>query len=324
MPDAPPDAPVVDPVSDLLPAYLSETGLYTDITNDTVAATALPYAPRWELYSDGATKRRWLALPVNDTQELIPFDTTDMDHWVAPVGTKVWKEFSSGGVRVETRYFVKGAEGWEGVAYIWNEDNTEAVVAPDGKVDARGTTHNVPDMATCTQCHDRATDSLIGVSALQLDTDDVGDNETLATLIAAGAISAPPAGSAPYFPVGGTTDEVAMLGYFHANCGTCHNATSDLNYMPVEFRLLTNAIATPAQTRTYITAIDQEATAMLCDGNPVTCATLIVASGDPQASVAYRRFVSTNPARHMPQVGSEVTDEAGRVMLHAWITSLAP
>lgn len=326
VPDAAPDAPVdaplePSPVSALLPAYLSETGLYADVAGDIIADGVMTYTPRWQLYSDGAAKRRWLKLP-SDGDAILPFDTTDMDHWVAPVGTKAWKEFSSGNTRVETRYFVKGELGWEGVSYIWLADGSDAVVAPDGKVNAAGTELNVPDMASCRQCHDRAGDSLLGLDALQLDTEALSGDETLATLAAAGALSAPPVGTTPFFPVGGTTQEVAALGYLHVNCGTCHNATSDLNYLPVEFRMLSAAAATPAQSPTYQTAIGTMASMQICDGSPVTCAELVIAPGDPAASVLYRRFVTNNPARHMPPLGTEILDESGRALLFAWITAL--
>src|SRR5262245_31719868 len=86
----------------LLPARLSETGLYADITADAIANDVLPYRPAFELWSDGADKRRWLWIPPGDA-----IDTRDMDQWRFPTGTKVWKEFSRGGIRLETRLLSK-------------------------------------------------------------------------------------------------------------------------------------------------------------------------------------------------------------------------
>jgi hypothetical protein len=46
------------------PSALSETGLYDDIANDVIAADVVPFAPQFELWSDGAAKRRWIRLLV--------------------------------------------------------------------------------------------------------------------------------------------------------------------------------------------------------------------------------------------------------------------
>src|SRR5262245_7866666 len=69
------------------PQRLSETGLFADIGRETLAPGVVAYAPRFQLWSDGAEKRRWLWLPPGTR-----IDTSDMDSWVFPVGTKLWKE----------------------------------------------------------------------------------------------------------------------------------------------------------------------------------------------------------------------------------------
>src|SRR5262245_14990157 len=88
------------------PARLSETGLFADITREIWAPGVMAYAPRFQLWSDGADKRRWLWLPP-DTR----IDTSNMDSWAFPVGTKFWKEFTRDGVRVETRLIEKLGPG---------------------------------------------------------------------------------------------------------------------------------------------------------------------------------------------------------------------
>ena len=97
--DAPADA-------NLMPMTLQDTGLCDDGPCAVINDGILAYKPQWELYSDGATKRRWLQLPPGTK-----IDTTDMDYWKFPVGTKVWKEFKLNGKRIETRYFEKRREG---------------------------------------------------------------------------------------------------------------------------------------------------------------------------------------------------------------------
>ena len=45
------------------PGTLQETGLYADWATKTVAAGTLLFSPQYSLWSDGATKTRWMRLP---------------------------------------------------------------------------------------------------------------------------------------------------------------------------------------------------------------------------------------------------------------------
>ena len=81
---------------------LSATGLYVDTKKGDLAPDVREYQPQYTLWSDGATKRRWLYLPPGTK-----IDTSDMDFWLYPVGTKAWKEFSRDGKRLETRLMHK-------------------------------------------------------------------------------------------------------------------------------------------------------------------------------------------------------------------------
>src|SRR5690349_12344978 len=80
----PPQPDAGEPITG--PTNLSETGLYADFPSRTLAAGVIRYSPRFELWSDGADKARFLLLPAGTT-----IDTSDMDNWVFPVGTKAWK-----------------------------------------------------------------------------------------------------------------------------------------------------------------------------------------------------------------------------------------
>src|SRR5262245_16534783 len=49
--------------STALPPRLSDTGLFVAGSTTRVRSGVLPFAPRHALWSDGADKRRWIALP---------------------------------------------------------------------------------------------------------------------------------------------------------------------------------------------------------------------------------------------------------------------
>ena len=90
------DAPI--DANPLMPTTLQETGLCDDGPCAVIKPGILAFAPQYTLYSDGATKRRWIALPPGEV-----IDTSDMDYWRFPVGTRLWKEFVRGGVRIGHR-----------------------------------------------------------------------------------------------------------------------------------------------------------------------------------------------------------------------------
>lgn len=210
--------PVDEALVALLPARLSESGLYADLAADAIADDVIVYTPRFGLWSDGAEKRRWIQLPPEGT-----IDTSDPDEWRFPEGTRAWKEFVRDGVRVETRVIEKVGPAdadWVAVAYLWNEDDTDATPTVAGEPDARGTTHDVPAAEACGGCHGGRSSFLLGFSAVQLSGDPGDGGYGLADLTAAGRLSAPVA--TPIVP-GDDLDQRA-LGYLHANCSHCHNA----------------------------------------------------------------------------------------------------
>ena len=67
----------------MLPPLLSQTGLFSDIASRTLSSGVLTYTPRYPLWSDGAGKDRFLYIPPGR-----PIDTSDMDRWVFPAGTR--------------------------------------------------------------------------------------------------------------------------------------------------------------------------------------------------------------------------------------------
>src|SRR5690606_23364391 len=247
-PDAPGDAAAAD--ASLMPMTLGETGLYAGELGGELAPGVVEYQVAWELWSDGAAKRRFVLLP-----EGAVIDSSDMDFWTYPVGTRIWKEFSVEGARIETRLLWKQAPGeWLALAFAWSEDGGEAIAAPDGVEDALGTSHDIPRERDCLTCHAPQPDMVLGLSALQLDH--APGEVTLASLAAGGRLSDPPAGEgAPYFPLPGDEVDRAALGLLHGNCGGCHFAGSDVQEQTsLELRLAVGELDAVDQTAAYRTA----------------------------------------------------------------------
>jgi mono/diheme cytochrome c family protein len=286
------------------------SGLYADLRTETLAEGVMEYAPRFELWSDGAEKRRWLYLPPG-TQ----IDTSDMDGWVFPVGTRAYKEFTRDGVRVETRMLEKVAPGeWASVAYLWDAEGTDAIATQAGARDVLGTMHDVPDEEGCGECHGTTADTLLGVSAIQLDHD--GEGATVVELVAGGWLTDAPA---ERFVLPGDAAAQAGLGYLHANCGNCHTDGAD---NPLRLWLEVGALATVEGTPAYVTTVGEPSHTE--DPLPDTTATALVEPGDPDASQLYIRMQrrGRTPGGGMPWLGSELVDDAGSAAIADFIRAL--
>jgi mono/diheme cytochrome c family protein len=305
------------PLEDILPVFLSETGLYEDITSKSVHPAMLSYTPQFQLWSDGLEKSRWTYVPECDT-----IDSSDPDSWRFPVGTRFFKEFRIDGVRIETRLIERvgpGPRDFAYASYLWDTDEGEAVrVDATGLPGANGTDHNIPSKQDCWSCHGSAPlgggvpARGLGFSVLQLSHQ--GDGTTLDDLVAAGMLSHPPDAGLD-FPGEGLDREA--LGYLHANCGSCHNSSADgLPQIDLDF-WVDSTMTTPEGTATWKTAIDQDL--VLFSDQHVTAR---IASGLPDQSAATYRMAQRGNNAQMPPIASDRVDEEGLDLIRAWIETL--
>jgi hypothetical protein len=300
-----------------LPERLSDTVLYDDIAAKSVHSAVLPFTPAHQLWSDGAHKQRWVYLP-----ECTPVDTSDMDDWSMPIGTRLFKEFQVDGKRVETRILTRvgpGSRDFAYGAYLWDEDEGDAVlVGADGLANALGTSHDIPSVEACLRCHGsystgggRPSRSL-GFAALQLAHD--GAETTLDELVADGRLTDAPTTE---LAVPGDATESAALGYLHANCGHCHNGTAD-GIPQVDLNFWIDAdMATVQETGAWLTAVDVPM--VLFQDQHVTA---LVEPGSAEDSAVWYRMNARGTLAQMPPVGTEVVDADGLALMQQWIEGL--
>lgn len=283
-----------------VPATLAETGLYADFASKSLAPGVRAYDVRHPLWSDGAEKQRYLFVPAGKT-----IDTTDVDAWVFPTGTKAWKEFRVDGKLVETRYVEKTGEppiGWRYAAYVWSADGSTAKAAEAGATAVLGTSHDVPDQAACENCHSGTRDGIVGVNALQV-------GNTLSELLDK------PLASDPVVPGTGVVQEV--LGYLHGNCGYCHSDRGRwATVRPLRLHVPVG-LTDPTKAPAYVTTIDKPMGHLDVDGNPL----LGVVPGDASKSHLYYRMIKRD-FWAMPPVGSKLVDDAACAKVKTWIESL--
>lgn len=313
----------------IAPSRLSETGLYVSGSVATTDPRNRLFAPQYPLWTDGAAKSRWIYLPPGSA-----IDTSNPYRWVFPVGTRVWKEFRFGGRKVETRFIWHASESqWVFATYHWNEAQTDADLAPpEGRRNvvevAPGRFHNIPGISDCAACHGSKPANLVGVNALQLSTDrdpnaihaeplEAG-MITVATLNAEGLLS--PArpelvATPPRIPAADPQTR-ALLGYFAANCGMCHNRSGEIgpNAPSLDFADLVGSGGD------IMSRLASHRTMWQVPGQPEGTAVMLDRAA-PAASAMLARMRSRRPSSQMPPLGTVVRDEEAIRAIEKWMAS---
>lgn len=302
------------PMASNFPTKLSATGCFA--ADMTPLPGLIPYGVNSPLWSDGATKDRWMALP--DGQN-ITVDPTSGD-WDFPIGTVLLKTFTVGGNRIETRLFTRHSDGdWAGYSYEWDPDGKDATWLPSSKTKMVGTqTWSYPSRSDCVNCHNAASGHSLGLENGQQNGDFVYPSTNrvsnqLTTLDHIGMFATPlgkPADQFVAYPTPtGTTDtpENRARSYLHANCSICHRpdggGRSDMDWR------YSNSFADTKSCN-----VDNQA-------GPVGAATKLLVPGHPEQSL-----VSVRPhspaANRMPPLASSVVDNAGIGVVDTWITGI--
>jgi hypothetical protein len=297
------------------PVQLGCTGLYADWPSRTIGPRVRAYAPGLVLWSDGADKSRYVELPPG-TQ----IDTSNMDEWTFPVGTRLWKEFRLNGAPVETRFLWKQAPGtWFRTTYAWSSDGSSATELTAGEPNAVGT-YEIPAQTACTTCHQGRIDGVLGFEAVSLAAPGAS-GLTLPELVAEGLLTNPPS-AMPVVP--GNATQSAALGWLHANCGTaCHNRSpqSLAGATGLFMRLEVATLGSVQSTDTWTTAVGQPS-----NFQPTpTSNLLLIAPGNPSNSAIYFRDSyrdTQGEGFQMPPIDTHVVPAAGVALVQAWIQSM--
>ncbi len=164
------------------PRLLSQTGLFRDLGVLAPAAGVHEYSVQAELWSDGAHKRRFVALTGG------VMDFTPEEPFTLPQGAVLVKHFEletrvgdpSSRRRLETRVLVHEQAGWSGYTYRWNpaQDDAELIGAratesieiedPSAPGGRRTQLWTYPARTDCTTCHNPAAGTLLGIRTRQL------------------------------------------------------------------------------------------------------------------------------------------------------------
>ncbi|HKO93669.1 MAG TPA: hypothetical protein VJU61_21095 [Polyangiaceae bacterium] len=302
---------------------LKDTGIYADLDSRTLAGGLRSFAPSFVLWSDGAEKQRWLALPSSSQ-----IDTSEMNRWQFPIGTRAVKQFSLNGVPLETRLVERYGLGrddyWMG-AFVWREDQSDADFVEAGQEDVLGTAHDAPAQERCLNCHNGEPGRYLGVSALQLSGSELEEGATapdgrwtLESLAAEQRLSDPPAPGTHFAPPGDESTRAA-LGYLHANCGHCHNPRGT-SWPDTQMLLRLNVEeSVPEDTGLFQSVVGRPLQYYRAEPG-----TLRVVPGAPDSSALIQRMEVRGPKEQMPPLATEEVDAEGVQAVRRWISELAP
>lgn len=308
-----------------LPDDVFCTGLYRSRDPSQIADDVMPYKPGVTLWSDGAEKQRYLQLPPSTT-----IDTSNMDAWKFPVGTRAWKEFRVDGVLVETRLFWKrGESNWASGTYIW-DDAGEAALDTSKQPILLTSGYEIPTAKDCGKCHHGGSDKLLGVEAVALALASA-EGATLTRLVADGWLSHPPPRTTVALPEDATGKAGPALGYLHANCGMpCHSTRGLGDETQLLLRLRADEFwpadggADPPpvdakQTDIYVATVTQiPTTASVAQHFPDA---LRITPGAHDQSLVWL-MTHRRDDYAMPPLVSHKIDEAGTKTLGDWIDAL--
>lgn len=306
------------------PTLLSQTGVFADTTNLVPNPDLLPYAPRVELWSDGAQKARWLALPEGET---IGF--SEDGEWSFPVGTVTVKHFElptddadpTRTVRLETRVMVHETAGWSGYTYRWNAEQTDAVLVTSpqsGTFEVRRGGQAVqqvwafPHGSDCLRCHTEGYGRVLGIRTRQLHAEGETGGGTIADWAAKGLFSTAVDASAsrpvhPRIDDEGADLQARARAYLDVNCAVCHHPGGPAPGS-VDLR-----VQTPLSDTQLLNVVPESAVGLPGERR--------IAPGDHASSSVWARVQGLGEER-MPPLASRVRDDAAVQLLASWIDAL--
>jgi hypothetical protein len=337
------------PPSQLKPyPLLSQTGCVDPVDHTKPAASLVPYTVASPLWSDGATKERFMALPDGkfvhvkdcdrepDTCKTLDNGGTPYDegHFLFPIGSVLVKNFLFDSKVFETRLWVHfsddPANGWVGYSYEWNADHTDATLIPEAGVTkpvmnaGKMQSWYFPSETDCAQCHNDAVGYALGPDVRNLNINfkypsGMTANQ-LDTLEHIGLFDAQvkrkPAYPDPTVGITGNvsdpaTNEIRTRSYLQANCAICHRPGGNFQGLDLRFdTLLKDRMACNAAPIKGPAPVVPEAMAKL------------IAPAHPEWSLVYERMATLDEVRRMPQIATSVLDKTGLLLVSDWIKSI--
>jgi len=252
-------------VTPVIPEFLptlSEMNLFTgNIAELNISPKAFLYDISTQLHTDYAHKQRVISLPTGTSME---YQGDGLPKF--PDGTLIGKTFyynydetnlDLGRKIIETRILIKQSNVWHIGNYLWNDDQTDAVLDEDEHIvpvswinefgEEMMTNYEVPNYLSCVMCHQNNGDRTpIGPKIRSMNFNVDGKNQVTEFVNKNYLINAPnpnDIGSLPNWEDTNYSDQERTKAYFDMNCAHCHSPGGfhNTNYSGnMDFRLETS------------------------------------------------------------------------------------
>jgi len=316
--------------SSTFPRRLSDTGLFSSLSQQMPAPGVIPYSINAEPWADHAVAERWVAVP----SALSIWE--EGAKWLFPKDSVLVKSLSldlrpgdpSPRRRVETQILHFDGLEWMPYTYQWNDEQTDATLVAAGGAERnldivdpaltggkRQQTWRFSGRAECQRCHNKWSGPPLAFNTPQLDK--AGDSRGVTTsqidtFVHIGLIAKPvsienrPRLANPRDTSVGVDSRARA--YLHANCAHCHRMHAGgavLSFMHHDLPLdKTNMVGVrPTQGGFNIHAAQ------------------VIAPGDPFRSVLLYRMAKVGSGR-MPHIGSTEVDRDGVELIYDWLRQL--
>ncbi|MHA4869637.1 SO2930 family diheme c-type cytochrome [Duganella sp. PWIR1] len=235
---------------------------------------------------------------------------------------------------IETRLLVKRAGGWIALPYVWNADQTEAVLSRTGDQIPLDVVHEdkssskltyvVPNVNQCASCHVADVKSRqfepIGPKARHLNRDytyeGVSTNQ-LEHLAKIGYLSGLPANAATAAPRNADWSDSKLAidararAYLDINCAHCHNDKGAANTTALHLNM-----GAPANLHLGLCKPPVAAGAGTGGRN------YDIAPGKPDDSIMLYRLASAETGIMMPELGRGSAHKEGVALIREWIAAM--
>lgn len=297
----------------------------------------LPYDLITPLFSDYAFKARFVYMPEGKSAD---YDTAKVLQ--LPVGSCLIKNFyypedfrNPKGKRriIETRLLVHREKVWEALDYIWNDEQTEAVLENAGDIKKVSWTHYdgskkeidyiIPNKNQCKGCHWNNGVAIvpIGPKVRNLNRDfeyAEGKENQLAHWAKEGYLkNTPSPNDAPRIAdwkdsVHYSVDDRSRA-YLEMNCGHCHNPNGPAYTSGLYLNLENSNLENLGFCKTPVAA-----------GKATGNLFYDIVPSQPEKSIMLFRMRSDDPGIRMPEVGRSQLHKEGVDLIEQWIREMKP
>jgi uncharacterized repeat protein (TIGR03806 family) len=320
------------------PEKLSAFGLFVgNGASQEPVEGVVPYDLNTPLFSDYTEKLRFIRLPPGGKIEYHATEVFDF-----PVGTVIAKTFAytndmsdpaKGRRLLETRILEHRPDGWIGLPYIWNKEQTEATLELAGDTvevawrhsdgNERTNRYLIPNANQCKGCHEAdGTDKPmrpLGPTARQLNRNFAYDGASANQLahlskldMFAHSVDPSKAAKLPVWddPTTGSVNDRARA-WLEINCAHCHNPAGPAKSSGLDLQF---AQSTPTKYGVFKSPV--------AAGRGTGGRLYSIVPGKPDESILLYRIDSDQPQISMPELGKRLIHTEAVALIRQWIAEM--